>query len=102
MTIAAIALAAALAALVVVAALALAGRHARTHTDERIAAALDQMGERMDVLAAELSGTLARVTADGAHARALGELGTSLDADEVVHRTADAAVALTGADAAVV
>ena len=102
MTIAAIALAAALAALAVVATLALAGRHARAHADERIAAALDQMGERMDLLAHDLNGALARVRADGAHARALGELGGSLDLDEVLARVADAAVSLSGADAAVV
>ncbi len=102
MTIAAIALAAALAAFAVLAAFALAGRKARAHTDARIAAALDQMGARMDALAHDLNTTLARVKADGAHARALGELGTSLDVDEILHRTADAAIALVGADAAVV
>jgi diguanylate cyclase (GGDEF)-like protein len=102
MTIAVIALAAALAALAVVATLALVGRQARAQTDDRIAAALDQMGMRMDGLVRDLNGTLTRVQADGAHARALGELGGSLDLDEVLARTADAAAALAGADAAVV
>jgi len=102
MTIAVIALAAALAALAVVATLALAGRHARARTDDRVSLALEQMGERMDALARDLTGTLARVQADGARARALGELGGSLDLDEVVARVADAAVAVAAADAVVV
>jgi diguanylate cyclase (GGDEF)-like protein len=102
MTIAVIALAAALAAIAVVATLAFAGRSTRSRTDVRIAAALDDMGARMDALTRNLNGTLARVEADTAHTRALGEIAGSLDLDEVLARTVDAAIALAGADAAVV
>ncbi len=102
MTIAVIALAAALAALAVVATLAFAGRQTRAQTDLRIAAALDVMSSRLDALAHDLSGSMSRVQADGAHVRALGELGGSLDLDEVLARTAEAAMDVAGADAAVV
>ena len=49
----------------------------------------------------DLSGALERAQAENRRTRVLGELGGSIDLDEVLARTLDAAGALEGVDAAV-
>lgn len=102
MTAAVLALAAALAALVVVALVWAGGRRARAGSEERITRALAEIGAHMDALSHDLSGAIARVHEDSLRARVLGELGTSLDVDEVLARTAEAAATVPGVDGAVV
>ncbi len=102
MTTAALALAAALAALLVVGFLAAGARRARRETDARLEAALDRMGQRVDALSHDLAGSIERVQEDARRARALDALGRSLELDEVLARTVDAAGALPGVAAAVV
>jgi diguanylate cyclase (GGDEF)-like protein len=98
----AIALAAALAALVVVVLGGVVGRRARAESEERIAAALRDVGLRMDTLAEELSTALELAREDGMRVRALGDLGGTLDLDEALARTVEAATCVRGIDAAVV
>jgi diguanylate cyclase (GGDEF)-like protein len=102
MTVAAIALAAALAALCVVGLVAAAGSRARRDSELRVTTALLQLGRRMDALSGELGAAVDRVREDSRRARAIDALGQSLDLDEVLARTADAVAALPGADASVV
>ncbi len=98
----AIALAAASAALVIVALNGVAGRRARSASDARIAAALRELGTRMDALADDLSAGIERAHEDGMRGRAIGDLGGTLDLDEALARTVEALDAIQGVDAAVV
>ncbi|HEY7379817.1 MAG TPA: sensor domain-containing diguanylate cyclase [Gaiella sp.] len=102
MTTAVIASTAAVAALVLVTLVVTASRRGRSGSEGRIADALGELGGRMDALATELAGALARVQADSLRARALGELGYSLDLDELLARTAEAASSVPGVDAVIV
>ena len=56
----------------------------------------------MEAIARELTGTVERAEEEGRRNRTLGELGGSIDLDEVLSRTLEAAGALPGADAALV
>ena len=55
---------------------------------------------RMDELAGELAGAVERAEEEGRRSRFLGEIAGSIDLDEVLARTLDAASGLPGADAA--
>src|SRR5581483_11782258 len=55
---------------------------------------------RMDELSKELSLAVERAEEEGRRSRFLGELGGTLDLDEVLSRTLEAALAIPGADAA--
>jgi diguanylate cyclase (GGDEF)-like protein len=57
---------------------------------------------RMKATARELAGAVQHAEEEGRRSRILGELGTSIDLDEVLERTLDAAGAVTGAHAALV
>jgi diguanylate cyclase (GGDEF)-like protein len=57
---------------------------------------------RMKAAARELSRAGERAEEEGRRSRILGELGASIDLDEVLSRTLEAAVEVTGADAALV
>jgi diguanylate cyclase (GGDEF)-like protein len=57
---------------------------------------------RMKATAGELERAVERAEEEGRRSRVLGELGASLDLDEVLARTAEAAGAVTRADAALV
>jgi diguanylate cyclase (GGDEF)-like protein len=57
---------------------------------------------RMKAAARELAGAVEHAEEEGRRSRILGELGTSIDLDEVLSRTLEAAVEVTGADAALV
>jgi diguanylate cyclase (GGDEF)-like protein len=96
-----VALGAAIAALVLVVVLALAhARRLRRTTDERVAAAVGDLSERMESMVSELQDALARAADEGRRSRALGELSGSIDLDEVLSRTLEGAVRAGQADAA--
>jgi diguanylate cyclase (GGDEF)-like protein len=96
-----VALGAAIVALVLVVVLALAhARRLRRATDERVAAAVGDLSERMESMVSELQDALARAADEGRRSRALGELSGSIDLDEVLSRTLEGAVRAGQADAA--
>src|SRR5437763_4037331 len=61
-----------------------------------------QLNERIEAMAGELTGAVERAEEEGRRGRILGELGASIDLDEVLSRTLEAAGTLPGADAALV
>jgi diguanylate cyclase (GGDEF)-like protein len=71
-------------------------------TDERVAAVVASLNARMDELGRELAGALERAEEEGRRSRIFGELAGSIDLDEVLSRTLEAAGALEDADAALV
>ncbi|MDQ3949053.1 MAG: sensor domain-containing diguanylate cyclase, partial [Gemmatimonadota bacterium] len=73
-----------------------------TTTDERVAEVVASLNARMDELGKELAGALERAEEEGRRSRIFGELAGSIDLDEVLSRTLEAAGALAGADAALV
>lgn len=79
-----------------------AGRRGRGSTEARLTAALAEMNARMEALAGELTGALERAQEEGRRSRVLGELGGSIDLDEVLTRTLEAAGALPGVDSALI
>ncbi len=101
MTTVTIALLAALAAAVLVGLLA-AGRHLRGREDARLADALAAMNERVDAMSRELADVLHRTEEESRRSRVLGELAGSIDIDEVMNRTLEAAGAVPGVDASIV
>jgi diguanylate cyclase (GGDEF)-like protein len=70
--------------------------------DERVAEVVAGLNARMDELGRELQLALERAEEEGRRSRMLGELAGSIDLDEVLTRTLEAAAALRGADAALV
>jgi diguanylate cyclase (GGDEF)-like protein len=73
-----------------------------TQTDERVAEVVASLNARMDELGRELAGALERAEEEGRQSRIFGELAGSIDLDEVLSRTLEAAAAVQGADAALV
>jgi diguanylate cyclase (GGDEF)-like protein len=73
-----------------------------TTTDERVAEVVASLNARMDELGKELAGALERAEEEGRRSRIFGELAGSIDLDEVLSRTLEAAGALRGADAALI
>src|SRR5437660_9344321 len=73
-----------------------------TSTDERVAEVVAGLNARMDELGRELAGALERAEEEGRRSRIFGELAGSIDLDEVLSRTLEAAGALEGADAALI
>jgi diguanylate cyclase (GGDEF)-like protein len=70
--------------------------------DERVAEVVATLNARMDELGRELAGALERAEEEGRRSRIFGELAGSIDLDEVLSRTLEAAGALEGADAALI
>jgi diguanylate cyclase (GGDEF)-like protein len=70
--------------------------------DERVAEVVASLNARMDELGRELAGALERAEEEGRRSRIFGELAGSIDLDEVLSRTLEAAGALQGADAALI
>ncbi|MGZ8695558.1 MAG: diguanylate cyclase [Gaiellaceae bacterium] len=93
-------------AAIVVTALAVAvfllGRRSRNSAEERFAAVAAQIDERMQMMVRDLTEALERAQQENRRNRMLGELGGTIDLDEVLTRTLEAAGALSGVDAAVV
>ena len=77
-------------------------RRADNSTDERVAEVVASLNARMDELGRELAGALERAEEEGRRSRIFGELAGSIDLDEVLSRTLEAAGALEHADAALV
>jgi diguanylate cyclase (GGDEF)-like protein len=73
-----------------------------TTTDVRVAEVVASLNARMDELGKELAGALERAEEEGRRSRIFGELAGSIDLDEVLSRTLEAAGALEGADAALI
>jgi diguanylate cyclase (GGDEF)-like protein len=71
-------------------------------TDERVAEVVKGLNTRMDKVGRELQGALERAEEEGRRSRIFGELAGSIDLDEVLSRTLEAAGAPKGADAALV
>jgi diguanylate cyclase (GGDEF)-like protein len=70
--------------------------------DERVAEVVAGLNARMDELGEELAGALERAEEEGRRSRIFGELVGSIDLDEVLTKTLEAAGALEGADAALI
>ena len=70
--------------------------------EERIARVVDELNARMESMSRELTDALERAREESRRNRFLGELAGSIDLDEVLNRTLDAAGALPGADAALI
>jgi len=70
--------------------------------DETIAHVVDELTSRMDTMSRELTVALERTEEETRRNRMLGELGGTIDLDEVLNRTLDAAGALPGVDAALI
>jgi diguanylate cyclase (GGDEF)-like protein len=73
-----------------------------TKTDERVAEVVESLNARMDELGRELAGALERAEEEGRRSRIFSELAGSIDLDEVLSRTLEAAGSLEGADAGLV
>jgi diguanylate cyclase (GGDEF)-like protein len=67
-----------------------------------VAEVVASLNQRMDELGRELAGALERAEEEGRRSRIFGELAGSIDLDDVLSRTLEAAGALGGADAALV
>ncbi len=89
-------------AVIVVLLLFLLSRRSSRATDDRIAAVVADMNQRMEAMLQELSAALERAEEDSRRNRTLGELAGSIDLDEVLARALDAAGTIQGADAALV
>jgi diguanylate cyclase (GGDEF)-like protein len=68
--------------------------------DERLAELVGDLNARMERMVGELSQALEQAQEEGRRNRMLGELAGTIDLDEVLTRTLDAAGALPGVDAA--
>jgi diguanylate cyclase (GGDEF)-like protein len=99
-----IGVAAALGALVVAlaTALVLVVRRSQRQGEERVSAVVRTLEQRMDELARELAGAVDRAEEEGRRSRVLGEIQGSINLDDVLSRTLEGAVAVTGSDAALV
>jgi diguanylate cyclase (GGDEF)-like protein len=81
-------------------ALALAVRRSSRRTADQVSGVVATLEQRMDELATELAGAVARAEEESRRSRFLGQIAGSIELDEVVARTLDAAVSVAGADAA--
>jgi diguanylate cyclase (GGDEF)-like protein len=82
--------------------LATSTRRSRQPADERAGDAVQSLERRVDELAEELARAVERAEEEGRRGRYLGELAGSIDMDEVLGRTLEAATRLEGVDAAVI
>ena len=69
-------------------------------SDERLADLVADMNSRMETMVGELSEALEHAQEEGRRNQMLGELAGTIDLDEVLTRTLDAAGAMPGVDAA--
>lgn len=77
-------------------------RRRRPSTEEHMVELVRELDRRMQEMGRDLADALERAREESRRSRALGELAASIDLDEVLRRTLDAAGALPGADAALV
>ena len=103
MTLAFVALGAAVSTLVVILlAQWFASRRNGSSADERLTDVVIELEARMDRMLRELSRTLEQAQDEGRRNRRLGELAGTIDLDEVLTRVLETAGAIPGADAALV
>jgi diguanylate cyclase (GGDEF)-like protein len=95
-----LAIAVALVALVAVVGAVLLLRRSGRRSDDRMAALVENLNSRIDELARELAGAREQAEDELRRNRVLGDLGGSIDLDEVLSRTLEAATQVTGAQAA--
>jgi diguanylate cyclase (GGDEF)-like protein len=95
-----LAIAVALVALVAVVGAVLLLRRSGRRSDDRVAALVENLNSRIDELARELAGAREQAEDELRRNRVLGDLGGSIDLDEVLSRTLEAATQVTGAQAA--
>jgi len=78
-------------------------RRGGRRADERVSGVVTVLERRMDELAQELAGAVDRAEEEGRRSRFLGEIAGSIDLDEVLARTLEAATtAVEGGDASVI
>ena len=77
-------------------------RRSSRRADARVEEVVRTLEVRMDELVHELAGAVARAEEEGRRSRFLGEIAGSIDLDEVLGRTLDAASGLPGASAALI
>jgi diguanylate cyclase (GGDEF)-like protein len=99
-----IGISAALAACVVLLVVLLATlvRRSGKKADDRVSDVVRTLENRMDDLAKELAGAVDRAEEESRRSRFLGEIAGSIDLDEVLARTLEAAAGLPGSDAALI
>jgi len=102
MTAAVIALVAAAAALLIVGLVWVANTRSRRAAEARLTRALDELHQRMEALSTGMGDAITRVETLSRRQHALDDLGSSIDLDDVLTRTAEAAAAVPGVDATVV
>jgi diguanylate cyclase (GGDEF)-like protein len=78
----------------------LRGTKQSSGSDERLAELVTDMNSRMETMVQELSEALEHAQEEGRRNQMLGELAGTIDLDEVLTRTLDAAGAMPGVDAA--
>ncbi len=78
------------------------GSSSRISGEERMAKLVQDLDSRMAAMGRELSEALDRAREETRRSRFLGELAGSIDLDDVLRRTLDAAGALPGADGALI
>jgi len=83
-------------------AVALGRRKPASPRDDRLVAAVDEMRTRMDDLGRDLSQALERAERESKRNRFLSDLGSSIEFDELLDRVLDAALEVSGFDAAMV
>jgi diguanylate cyclase (GGDEF)-like protein len=81
---------------------ALARRKPASPRDDRLVQAVDEMRTRMDDLGRDLSEALERAERESKRNRFLSDLGSSIEFDELLDRVLDAALEVSGFDAAMV
>jgi diguanylate cyclase (GGDEF)-like protein len=77
-------------------------RRSGSDADERVTAVVRELEARMDEMVRELTGALEQAQVEGQRNRQLGELAGTIDLDEVLTRVLETAGAIPGADAALV
>jgi diguanylate cyclase (GGDEF)-like protein len=77
-------------------------RRSGRKADDRVSGVVQTLEKRMDELALELAGAVDRAEEEGRRSRFLGEIAGSIDLDEVLARTLEAAAGLPGSDAALI
>jgi diguanylate cyclase (GGDEF)-like protein len=77
-------------------------RRSGKRADNRVSDVVRALENRMDDLAKELAGAVDRAEEESRRSRFLGEIAGSIDLDDVLARTLEAAAGLPGSDAALV
>lgn len=77
-------------------------RRTSRHAEEQVAATVETLEARLDELAQELSSAVTKAEAEAQRSRFLAQIGTTIDLDDAIGSTLEAATALPKVDAAVV